>query len=162
VLVVDGDPGHLELLKNELLAAGYEIEIAADGSEALALARRRAPSAVLSEVVMPSIDGYSLCLAMRDDPQLCDLPLVLFSSCERGESLQIALSVGADAFIDRESDNVEAIIEALVQVLGDHRIQDSATHEPSEKAGPVSGSPASLKTVVRARRHSMRDKAKSQ
>src|SRR5687767_3741166 len=80
VLVVDGDPGHLELLKVELLAAGYEIEIAADGSEALALARRRAPSAVLSEVVMPSIDGYSLCLAVRDDPQLCELPLVLFSS----------------------------------------------------------------------------------
>ena len=161
MLVVDGDPGHLELLKIELLAAGYEIEIAADGSEALALARRRVPSAVLSEVVMPCIDGYSLCLAVRDDPQLCELPLVLFSSCERGESLQIALSVGADAFIERESDNVEAIIEALMQALGDHRIQDS-TREPSQKAGPASGSPASLKTVVRARRDSMRDKAKSQ
>jgi PleD family two-component response regulator len=110
---------------------------------------------------MPSIDGYSLCLAVRDDPQLCELPLVLFSSCERGESLEIALSVGADAFVERESDNVEAIIEALMQALGDHRVPDS-TREPSEKSGPASGSPASLKTVVRARRDSMRDKAKSQ
>jgi CheY-like chemotaxis protein len=163
VLVVDDDPGHLELLKIELLAAGYEIEIAADGSEALALARRRAPSAVVSAVVMPTVDGYSLCLDVRDDPELCELPLVLFSSCECGESLQVALSVGADAFIERESDNVEAIIEALVQALGDdRRIRDVATRNRAEKAGPASGSPASLETIVRARRRAPRDKAKSQ
>jgi CheY-like chemotaxis protein len=163
VLVVADDPAHLELLQIELLAAGYEIEVAADGSEALALARRRAPSAVVSAVVMPSIDGYSLCLDVRDDPELCELPLVLFSSCERGESLQVAVSVGADAFIVRESDNVEAIIEALVQVLGDgRRIDDGGTRDAAQKAGPASGSPASLKTIVRARRRSPRDKAKSQ
>ena len=61
---------------------------------------------------MPCTDGFSLCLAVRDDPQLCDLPLVLFSSCERGESPQIALSVGADAFIECEFDNVGVIIDA--------------------------------------------------
>jgi CheY-like chemotaxis protein len=157
VLVVDDAPRHLELLKGELLAAGYEVEIAVDGSEALTLARRRPPSAILSAVVMPSVDGYSLCLAVRDDPRLCDLPLVLFSSCECGESLELALSVGADAFIQRESDNVEAIIGALGQALGgDHRTKDGATPTPSETPGPVSGSPASLKTVAGAPRSDQR------
>jgi CheY-like chemotaxis protein len=159
VLVVDEDPGHLELLKVELLAVGYEVEIAADGSEALVLARRRAPSALLSSVEMPSIDGFSLCLAVRDDPQLFDLPLVLFSSCERGESLELALSVGADAFIERESATVGAIIDALVKAIrGDDRGEASSTREPSEKTGPVSGSPVSLRTVVRARRRPRREK----
>jgi signal transduction histidine kinase len=82
-----------------LLAARYDVETVADGEEALAAARRARPDLVLSDVMMPKLDGQQLCRALRADPSLRDVPVVLLSA-RAGEEARIeALNEGADDYM---------------------------------------------------------------
>src|SRR4051794_31931627 len=79
VLVVDADAGSLEMLAVALLDSGFAVRTAASAAEALDEARRRPPALVLSDVAIPGMDGFELCAALRGDPQLSGVPVVLLS-----------------------------------------------------------------------------------
>ena len=82
-----------------LLAARYDVEAVADGEEALAAARRARPDLVLSDVMMPKLDGQQLTRALRADPSLREVPVVLLSA-RAGEEARIeALHEGADDYV---------------------------------------------------------------
>jgi two-component system cell cycle sensor histidine kinase/response regulator CckA len=110
VLAADDDPIQLKLMRIRLTLAGFRVSCASDGQEALEMARKEPPAAVLSDVVMPRLDGFRLCLALRGDPRLARVPVVLVSaSClEEGDQL-LAQNVGANALIPRKDDFEEAI-----------------------------------------------------
>ncbi|HEV8241641.1 MAG TPA: response regulator [Thermoanaerobaculia bacterium] len=110
VLVVDDEPLNLKLAVLRLRQAGYQVETAASGPEALAKARRQPPDAVLSDALMPGMDGFAFCLELRRDPLLAALPVVLTSSAYVDEAdQQLARSVGADALVLRSPDFAGAI-----------------------------------------------------
>src|SRR3954470_24803013 len=79
VLVVDADASSLEMLAVALLDSGFAVRTAASGAEALAEARKRPPSLVLTEIAMPGMDGIQLCAAFRGDPGLGNVPIVLLA-----------------------------------------------------------------------------------
>ena len=82
-----------------LLAGRYDVEAVADGSEALAAARRARPDLILSDVMMPKLDGQQLTRAVRADPSLREVPVVLLSA-RAGEEARIeALKEGADDYV---------------------------------------------------------------
>jgi putative two-component system response regulator len=80
VLIVDDDPASLEMLAVALLDNGFTVRTAASASEALAEARRLRPALILSDVAMPDVDGFELCAALKRDPQLSAVPVVLLSA----------------------------------------------------------------------------------
>jgi two-component system, cell cycle sensor histidine kinase and response regulator CckA len=116
VLIVDDNPIQAKLLSIQLAGAGFQVRTANDGSEALALARQCHPDAIMSDVMMPNVDGFTLCLALRDDPDLRTLPVVLFSSGDGEESHKLAREVGANAFVARNGDGA-AMVGALLHAL---------------------------------------------
>jgi len=79
VLVVDDDPLQRKLLHLSLTNAGFRVATAPDGVAALDAARAAPPDAILSDVLMPRLDGFRLCLAVRQDPRLSRIPVVLVS-----------------------------------------------------------------------------------
>jgi CheY-like chemotaxis protein len=79
VLVVDADVRSLETLAVALLDSGFAVRTAASGAEALAEARKRPPSLVLTEISMPGMDGIQLCTELRGDPRLGGVPIVLLA-----------------------------------------------------------------------------------
>jgi CheY-like chemotaxis protein len=79
VLVVDADVRSLESLAVALLDSGFAVRTAASGAEALAEARKRPPSLVLTEIAMPGMDGIQLCTELRGDPRLGGVPIVLLA-----------------------------------------------------------------------------------
>lgn len=79
VLVVDADVRSLETLAVALLDSGFAVRTAASGAEALAEARKRPPSLVLTEIAMPGMDGIQLCSELRGDPRLGGVPIVLLA-----------------------------------------------------------------------------------
>jgi CheY-like chemotaxis protein len=79
VLVVDADVISLESLAVALLDSGFAVRTAASGAEALAEARKRPPSLVLTEIAMPGMDGIQLCSELRGDPRLGGVPIVLLA-----------------------------------------------------------------------------------
>src|SRR3712207_3290142 len=80
VLVVDDDPGVLGLVAEMLRGDGYEVETAQNGVEALAKLREHEPDVVVTDLVMPVMDGLALIKACRATRHLADVPIVVLSA----------------------------------------------------------------------------------
>src|SRR5205085_9293316 len=77
VLVVDDDGAVREFMQRFLERQGYVVITAANGIEALALARDNHPAAITLDVMMPDIDGWTVLAAIKGDPALADIPVIL-------------------------------------------------------------------------------------
>ena len=98
VLVAD-DNSDLRTFLASLLAPHYDVETVADGREALAAIRARKPDLVLSDVMMPKLDGLGLVRALREDPGTRTLPVILLSARAGQEASLEGLSAGADDYL---------------------------------------------------------------
>jgi CheY-like chemotaxis protein len=96
VLVVERDPYVRELEAFFLNDAGYSVDFVADGVAALAAARERKPAIVVTEILVPQLDGLALCRAIKDDPALSSTVVLVFSILAAQSR---AREAGADAFL---------------------------------------------------------------
>ncbi len=113
VLIADDHPANLRLLRAQLEAEGIEILEATNGEEALDVLRREAVDGVVSDILMPRMDGYRLCMEIRRDRELARLPFVLYTSTYSSDAdRDLALSTGADAYLSKPSPVTE-ILAAL-------------------------------------------------
>lgn len=101
VLIVDDTHTLRSLIQVYLVARGWEFVEAKDGAEGLAKARQVKPDLIISDVGMPVMDGFELCAAIRGDPVLRRVPVVLLTMLEDETSRQRGLLVGADAFLTK-------------------------------------------------------------
>ncbi|HZU91481.1 MAG TPA: response regulator, partial [Stellaceae bacterium] len=101
ILLADDNADMRAYVRRLLRDQGYEIEVVADGAAALAAARRHPPDLVLSDVMMPGMDGFGLLRALRDDPHLRDVPVLLLSA-RAGEEARIeGIDAGADDYLTK-------------------------------------------------------------
>lgn len=100
ILLVDDKDDNLYLLQTLLQGNGYEVVTAVHGAEALVKARKRPPDLVISDLLMPVMDGYTLLRRWKLDPLLKDIPFVVFTATYTEDSDRaLALDMGADAFM---------------------------------------------------------------
>ncbi len=116
VVVADDDPGVTWFLSDLLRTAGCEVHEALDGLTALHLAHRVQPELIVSDILMPGIDGFALCRAVRRDVALRDTPVILLSWKE--DLLQRVRELGASAaaYMRKESDS-RAVLARVREVL---------------------------------------------
>lgn len=95
ILLVDDSRVTRELMKVYLIAKDVELVDAADGVEALARVRERRPDLVLADIRMPRLDGPGLCEAMRSDPALRSIPVLILTSNRDAESAKRCREAGA-------------------------------------------------------------------
>jgi len=130
VVIVDDDPIQLKLATFRLSRLGFETEAVHDGLSALAAARRKLPDVLVSDVMMPELDGFGLAMAVRQDPLLCKLPVLLVtSSYVEPADRELARRSGATDLLPRTPELVE-LIEALSSTLAD--VPDTSPIEPDE------------------------------
>jgi PAS domain S-box-containing protein len=118
VLVVDDDLVQLKLTRLQLTQLGFEVIPASSARDALRLAHSRVPDVVLSDVLMPEVDGFQLCFEIRKDPLLARLPVVLASAWyETAADRKLAERVGATALVQKTPDlkGVPAALLAAVK-----------------------------------------------
>ncbi|WP_167471077.1 response regulator [Cupriavidus lacunae] len=99
VLVVDDNDDLRDYMRRLLSAAGHRVEVAADGEAALALARAQPPALIVSDVMMPRLDGFGLLRALRADAALSDTPVLLLSARAGEEARVSGLGCGADDYL---------------------------------------------------------------
>ena len=117
VLIVDDDPSIRKLVATTLEdVAGFELVEAADGDEALELAREEAPAIVLLDIDMPGIDGFEACRRLRAEPQTADATVVMLTAAADEEAERAAEEAGADLFITKPFSPLELL--RLVDDLG--------------------------------------------
>jgi PAS domain S-box-containing protein len=98
ILLVD-DNQDMRVYLERLLAEHWEVEAVSDGAEGLKAARARRPDLVLSDVIMPNLDGFGLLREMRNDPTLASVPVVLLSARAGEEARVEGLEAGADDYL---------------------------------------------------------------
>jgi DNA-binding response OmpR family regulator len=101
ILVVDDDPAMREVLGEGLAQRGYRVVTAPDGHEGLRLARSERPALVISDVVMPGMDGWELCRQLREDPTLAKIPFLFLSSMGESADRAHGLELGADDYVSK-------------------------------------------------------------
>jgi two-component system, cell cycle sensor histidine kinase and response regulator CckA len=115
VLVVDDHEANLYLLQSLFQANGYAVTSARDGCEALERALAELPDIIITDILMPAMDGFALCRRWRQNPHLERIPFVFYTATytdPRDE--QFALSLGADLFVVKPAEP-----ELLVRLVGD-------------------------------------------
>ena len=99
ILIAEDSATQREQLRGLLEDHGYSVTAAPDGKQALALACRRKPTLVISDVVMPEMDGYELCRQVKADSQLGDVPVILVTTLSDPQDVIRGLECRADNFI---------------------------------------------------------------
>jgi len=99
ILIVEDSPTQAQKLKHILEQKGYPVTLAANGVLALAAARQDKPTLIISDVVMPEMDGYELCRQVKSDPDLADVPVILVTTLSDPRDVILGLECRADNFI---------------------------------------------------------------
>jgi DNA-binding response OmpR family regulator/two-component sensor histidine kinase len=107
ILLVDDNPQILAILSDLLRPLDYRLFCAMNGSEALDLAAAHQPDLVLLDVMMPGMDGFTVCQALRADPQLAKVPVIMITALDDRASRLHGFEAGADDFIGKPFDYVE-------------------------------------------------------
>lgn len=117
ILVVDDDSSARQLVELILRSGGHQITTATDGVQALEIARHEPPELVISDILMPHMDGYQLCRLWKDDERLSQIPLAFYTaSYVDPADERFASGLGADAFWRKpmEAGELLAAVDALI------------------------------------------------
>lgn len=101
VLVVDDEPMARTLLRLMLVRSGFEVLEAADGLEAIAKLKEQLPDIMILDVMMPGIDGFAVCEAVRQEDELANLPIIMLSAKTDSASVRKGIAVGATKYLTK-------------------------------------------------------------
>ena len=104
ILIVEDSPTQAEQLRHYITAWGYKATVARNGKQALGEALKRKPDLVISDVVMPEMDGYTLCRKIKAHSSLRDVAVILLTSLSAPQDVIKGLECGADNFIRKPYD----------------------------------------------------------
>ena len=113
ILIVDDDVHIRELLKQELHEAGYQVQEARDGREALAHIRQERPDLVILDVMMPEMSGFDVAAVLKGDPQTMDLPIIILSIAEDKER---GYRLGVDRYLTKPVET-GVVLEEIERLL---------------------------------------------
>jgi len=107
ILIADDSPTAIVQMRKALEPLGHEIVVAADGEQAQEKLASTAPDLVILDIIMPKLNGFQLCRAIRSDPQLEKLPIIVVTAMDRESDRYWGLKQGADEFLVKPIDTEE-------------------------------------------------------
>ena len=130
VLIVDDDGNNRLLLETLLKSRGFEVLSAVNGEEGLARARSHHPDLIVSDILMPVMDGYTFCRQLKSDDALKRIPFVFFTaSYNTPKDEEFAMSLGAERFVFKPQEP-EELIAILEDVLKESRLAPRRAKKP--------------------------------
>ena len=122
VLLIDDDPDFLAATKIVLESKPYQVITALDGDEGLRKAREEKPDVIILDVIMPTKDGFDVCVQLKKEPELADIPVIMLTSFaqrvgDTSISVGKGLTIEADDYIDKPVNPNELIrrVERLLK-----------------------------------------------
>jgi signal transduction histidine kinase len=121
ILIAEDSITQAEILSHILKEAGYRVQIAKTGKEALSFIKQEMPDILLTDIVMPEMDGYELCRTIKTDPLISALPVILVTQLSDPEDVIRGLASGANNFIIKPYDKERMLylIRSVVRNLSD-------------------------------------------
>ena len=115
VLLVDDEPGMVKVVESRLKAGGYEVITATDGEEGLKKCKLFKPDIAVLDIMMPGMTGDSLAEAMRDDPALCDIPVIFLTAMVKKQEAAKGRAIGGRYYLAKPFKG-EELLELLWRV----------------------------------------------
>jgi CheY-like chemotaxis protein len=128
VVIAEDSPTQAEQLKYILQNEGFEVEHGMNGKEALSLAKKLKPALVISDIVMPEMDGYELCRRIKKDRNLKQIPVILLTALKEPVDVIEGLRCGADNFITKPY-NAEHLVSRIHYVLSNIMMRKETSAE---------------------------------
>ena len=116
ILIVDDEPNIILSLQFLMKKAGYVVATAADGEQALAEIARDKPDLVLLDVMMPKLDGFTVCQRIRENPDWADVRVIMLTARGRDVEREKGLALGATDYISKPfstKDTIDRVAAAL-------------------------------------------------
>jgi two-component system, OmpR family, alkaline phosphatase synthesis response regulator PhoP len=101
ILVVDDDPAVSRLVEINLAQVGYQVQLAADGEEALALVAAAKPDLIILDVMMPRLDGFEALKRLRADPGTAEIPVIMLTARAQDEDVFEGYGRGAQWYLTK-------------------------------------------------------------
>ncbi len=124
ILVVEDSKTQALHLKHDLIKVGYDVTLAFDGREALGVLAKKSFDIIISDVIMPGMDGFELCRLIKSDSRLNKVAVVLLTALQEPEDIVKGLDSGADNFIVKPYD-IEILTNRIEYILANRRIRES-------------------------------------
>jgi DNA-binding response OmpR family regulator len=117
IVIVEDEKVALRLLERTLKQAGFEVFTACDGSSGLKIIRDQIPAIVISDILIPVIDGLELTKIIKKDPKLARIKVVLMSAIYKGQTYRTYIyESGADYFVEKPLD-MKKLLDYLKEIL---------------------------------------------
>jgi len=116
VLVVDDSPDALGLINDALETASMDVLVALEGRQALTIAKRIRPDIILLDAIMPNMDGFETCAALKQDPQLADIPVIFMTGLTDTCDLVRGLEVGVVDYLTKPINTSELLARMRVHL----------------------------------------------
>ncbi|HJW91940.1 MAG TPA: response regulator transcription factor [Anaerolineales bacterium] len=116
ILIIEDDEMVAWTIERTLRSQGYKISIAVSGVEGLKIARRRPPDLVILDIIMPGMDGYTVCREMRAGPLLAEVPILFLTAKIKDDDKINGLKAGADDYLTKPF-NVDELILRVQAIL---------------------------------------------
>jgi len=117
VMIVEDSPSLAEMVRDELEDAGYEPHLALDGFEALRDIDAFKPDLIVTDIMMPRVDGFELCAAIHNRVETRDIPFILFSSKFDEATVNRGRAIGARFFLAKPFKMTD-LLDCVAKILG--------------------------------------------
>jgi DNA-binding response OmpR family regulator len=131
VLVVDDDRNAIDILKRLLTNEGFVVQCAHGGREALALAATHPIDVILLDVMMPEMDGFQVCEALRQDERTREIPIILLTAKDDMETRVVGMRLGVSEFLTKPINKIDLFARLRAQ-MHQRTIEHRVAHMLSE------------------------------
>jgi CheY-like chemotaxis protein len=115
ILVVDDEPNVRRLLRT-VLKKKFTVLEAEDGGQAVNIACAEKPDLILMDIMMPKMDGYTSCYALKNEPATRSIPIIMLTAIDLKLNLQLSKEIGADGYITKPFNSRE-LLDNIAQIL---------------------------------------------
>ncbi|NEQ65790.1 MAG: response regulator transcription factor [Symploca sp. SIO1B1] len=137
ILVIDDDSAISELVSVNLELAGYDVSQASDGVKGQALAVQLQPDLILLDLMLPKVDGFTVCQRLRRDERTTDIPVLMLTALGQTQDKVEGLNAGADDYMTKPFELEEMLARVRALLRRTDRIPQAAKHSEILSYGPL-------------------------
>lgn len=116
ILLADDDTFFQKFYQSQLVAKGYEVEVAVNGAEALVKMKDKKPNLLILDLIMPQKDGFEVLTEMSQDSTLKNIPVLIFSTLGQEQDVKHAMELGAKGYVNKSFFDFDSLVAKIEQV----------------------------------------------
>jgi two-component system response regulator RpaA len=147
ILVIEDDPAISELVSINLGMAGYKVKLAEDGIKGQALAVQLQPELTMLDLMLPRVDGFTICQRLRRDKRTADIPVLMLTALGQTHDKVEGLNAGADDYLTKPFEVEEMLARVRALLRRADRIPQAAKHSEILNYGPLTLVPERFEVI---------------